>query len=153
MIFKKVAWFNLSNTCRLMFDLANTDWRRWTWLGLSANICCLAFGVLPPCLQVVCSISLGLESPIHQILLLQWRSSISLLMTGWCHVFYPNRSPQQMIKAAIDGTFHIRMGSQRSQPLGNAWSVANVQCRELEDHGPGRWDITSFNNGTGLKTR
>jgi len=43
------------------------------------------------------------------------------------------------------------MGSLRCG-LGNARSVADVQCRELEDHGPGE-KITSFNNGTAMKTQ
>lgn len=100
---------HLSNTCRLMYDLGNTDFRRWRLRckhKFSGIRCLTAMSKVADSLSMSVpyrrSVSqcLGLESPVHQILLLQWRSSTSLLMIGCCHFFLTqNGSPQQMIKA------------------------------------------------------
>lgn len=141
---------HLSNTCRLMYDLGNTDFRRWRLRckhKFSGIRCLTAMSKVADSLSMSVpyrrSVSqcLGLESRVHQILLLQWRSSISLA---------PNWSPQQMIKA-FNGTWYIRIRANFGR-LGHARSVADVQCRELEDHGPGE-RFTSFNNGTAMKTQ
>lgn len=73
-----------------------------------------------------------------------WRSSTSLLMIGWCHVFYPNGSPQQMIKA-FNGTWYstgwgksfgrfLRQCSKRCGPsMQGAWRSWPRLASERDD--------------------